>query len=251
KALEKDRDLRYQHASDVRGDLKRLKRETTSSRLVPVSSAADAADSPALVTPRPSGGSHAAASGPQEGTGTPARESKKIVLSIAAVAVALALGTWAYLHFSGAAKLTEKDTLVLADFDNRTGDTAFDDTLKQALAAGLAQSPFLNILSEQKVTDTLKMMGKQPSDRLTRNVAREIFQPTPSTPIHTGPIGKSGPPYSLIVHAVTSPTDDLPAPSQAEVADKAHVLGGLDKVGTKPRQKLGESLTPIQKYDKP
>src|SRR5262249_45236086 len=141
--------------------------------------------------------------------------------------------------------------IVLSDFDNRTGDTAFDDTLKQALAAGLAQSPFLNILSEQKVGDTLKMMGKQPGDRLTRDVAREICQRNASTAMLNGSIGQIGSHYNLIVHAVNCASGDLLATSQAEVTDKDHVLGGLDKVGTELRQKLGESLTTIQKYDKP
>src|SRR5581483_3882378 len=135
--------------------------------------------------------------------------------------------------------------------DNKTGDSAFDDTLKQALAAELGQSPFLNILSDQKVADTVKMMGRQPSEHLTKDVAREICQRTSSTAMLTGSIGQVGSHYNLVLNAFNCSTGDLLATSQTEMNDKDHVLSGLGKLGTDIREKLGESLATIQKFDKP
>ena len=253
KAIEKDRDLRYQHASDIRADLKRLKRETSSSRTTMVQAAAESD----VVTPtKPSSGARKAASGSvsvpvNADLAAPTGWLKKIILPTAAIVALSFLAGWAYLHFFQKVKLTDKDTIVLADFDNKTGDSTFDDTLKQALGAELAQSPFLNILSEQQVTETLKMMGKQPTERVSRDVAHEICQRTASTALLAGSIGQVGSHYNLILNATNCSTGDSLATSQTEVGDKDHVLSGLGKLATELREKLGESLTTIQKYDKP
>src|SRR5271170_918631 len=273
KALEKDRDLRYQHASELRSDLKRLKRDTDTGRTaVPSdSSAASSFKSSAsaleqtsppansLSTPGSVGATHVEATQTPSGA-VPVAESgahvqapnRKRLASGAVAALALiVLAIGGYLFFHRGPKLTEKDTIVISDCASSTGDAAFDDTLKQALMTELGQSPFLNILSDQKVTDTLRMMGRQPNDRLTKEVTREICQRTASAAMLTGSIAQIGSHYNLVLNAVNCSTGDLIASVQTEIDDKNHVLGGLGQLGTQLREKLGESLTTIQKYDKP
>jgi serine/threonine protein kinase/tetratricopeptide (TPR) repeat protein len=273
KALEKDRDLRYQHASDLRSDLKRLKRDTDTGRMAaPADSSATSspkytastaeqmfpparsASGPATVgaphveaTQTPSGAAPAAESGTR--VQTPERKRRAIAAFAVLALIVLAIG--GYFFFHRGPKLTEKDTIVISDFANSTGDAAFDDTLKQALTTELGQSPFLNILSDQKLADTLRMMGRQPNERLTKEVTREICQRTASAAMLTGSIAQIGSHYNLVLNAVNCSTGDLIASVQTEIDDKNHVLGGLGQLGTQMRQKLGESLTTIQKYDKP
>ncbi|MGB9244195.1 MAG: protein kinase, partial [Candidatus Acidiferrales bacterium] len=273
KALEKDRDLRYQHASDLRSDLKRLKRDTDTGRTAaPADSSATSssqysastaeqmfpparsASGPVTVgaphveaTRAPSGAAPAIESGTR--VQTPERKRRSIAAVAALALIVLAIGGYFFFHHGP--KLTEKDSIVISDFTNSTGDAAFDDTLKQALTTELGQSPFLNILSDQKVTDTLRMMGRQPNERLTKEVTREICQRTASEAMLTGSIAQVGSHYNLVLKAVNCSTGDLIASVQTEIDDKNHVLGGLGQLGTQMRQKLGESLTTIQKYDKP
>jgi len=263
RALEKDRELRYQSARDMRVELQRLKRDTESRRgvsgsdAIPVARQSGAEPAGVLTTPRPesSPAMTAASSGSSGNVGVavPSRNLGRIMIPSVAVAVVLALvaGGVYYRSRSSAPKLTDKDTIVLADFDNKTGDAAFDDTLKQALAAELGQSPFLNILSDQKVADTLKMMGRPAGEHLTKDVAREICQRSSSTAMLTGSIGQVGSHYNLVLNTINCSTGDLLASSQTEVSDKDHVLSSLGKLGTEMREKLGESLTTIRKYDKP
>ena len=273
KALEKDRDLRYQHASDLRSDLKRLKRDTDTGRMAaPADSSAassfkssasaaqqtfppaNSPSAPASVeaahveaTRAPSGAVPATESGTR--VQTPERKRRAIAAVAALALIVLAIG--GYFFFHRGPKLTEKDRIVISDFTNSTGDAAFDDTLKQALTTELGQSPFLNILSDQKVTDTLRMMGRQPNERLTKEVTREICQRTASASMLTGSIAQIGSHYNLVLNALNCSTGDLIASAQTEVEDKNRVLGALGQLGTQLREKLGESLTTIQKYDKP
>ncbi len=163
----------------------------------------------------------------------------------------LLLVTGGYFFLHRAPKLTEKDAIVIADFSNSTGDTTFDDTLKQALSVQLAQSPYLNILSDEKVNDTLKLMGRPAGDRLTKEVAREICQRTASTAMLSGTIAQVGDRYDVLLKAVNCATGDSLASTEAEAADKNHVLDALGKVATSMREKLGESLATIQKFDTP
>jgi serine/threonine protein kinase/tetratricopeptide (TPR) repeat protein len=257
KALEKDRDLRYQHASDLRSDLKRLKRDTDTGRTaVPASEIEEAptkgsSAERAAQSQKSSGRRSAAVPAAGSEPAKPGANIPWIKIAPAIVVVIVVVAGGVYWRSRQSAKLTEKDTIVISDFANSTGDAAFDDTLKQALTTELGQSPFLNILSDQKVTDTLKMMGRQPNERLSKDVTREICQRTASAAMLTGAIGQIGSHYNLVLNAVNCSTGDLLASVQTEIEDKNRVLSGLGQLGTRMREKLGESLTTIQKYDKP
>ncbi|MGB2888580.1 MAG: protein kinase [Candidatus Acidiferrales bacterium] len=223
KALEKDRKLRYQNAGDIRTDLQRLKRDTESARL-PV----------AAKTP---------------GNTVVGKRWKALISAAAAlVAVAAAGG---YFYFHRALKLTDRDTIVLADFTNTTGDPVFDGTLKQALSISLQQSPFLSLLSDQKVKDTLNLMGRPPSERLTSQVAREICQRTGSAAVLEGAISSLGSEYVLGLNTVNCQTGDMLAQEQVQAARKEDVLNVLGSASAKLRQRLGESLSSVRKFDVP
>jgi eukaryotic-like serine/threonine-protein kinase len=253
KALEKDRDLRYQHASDIRADLKRLKRETTSSR-TSVVKAAEELDEVSPAPRRPSSGSRKAASGsvPVDSDGaSPADWLKKIILPTAAIVAVALLAGWGYLHFAGKSKLTEKDTIVLADFTNSTTDPVFDDTLKQALAVNLGQSPFLNIVSDDKIHQVLQLMGQSSAQRITHDLAREICQRAGAKAYIAGSISSLGSEYVLLLNAKNCSTGDNLASQQAQAPNKEGVLKALSDAAAKIRNDLGESLSSVQKYDVP
>ena len=262
RALEKDRDMRFQSARDMRVELQRLKRDLDARRGSSPSGVAvlqreSGAVPAAHNTPPPSSAAipPAVAASSSAGSAISPRSTGKSRGRLIAGAIVLLLllvaGGLYYRSRTTTAKLTDKDTVVLADFDNKTGDTAFDDTLKQALAAELAQSPFLSILSDEKVANTLKMMGKGQGEHLTKDVALEVCQRSSSASMLSGSIGQVGSHYNLVLNAINCSTGDLLATAQTEVNDKDHVLSGLGKLGTEIREKLGESLVTIQKYDKP
>src|SRR5208282_2521362 len=150
-----------------------------------------------------------------------------------------------------ATPLTAKDTVVLADFDNKTGDSVFDDALKQALAVNLEQSPFLNILSDRKVEETLHLMGRASNERVTRDIARELCIRTGSKALLLGSISNLGGQYVIGVDAVSCSSGDTLAKEQEEAATKQEVLNALGKAASSLRGKLGESLATIQKFDVP
>ena len=274
RSLEKDRDLRYQHASEMRAELQRLKRDTDSSRRIvaaieePVTSAAPPRPpSNSSVTPAPpSGPSAAAISAPvashisseqispahaSSPATTPARKRWLIPSVAAVVVIALIAGGAFFFYQHRKPALTEKDTLLLADFTNTTGDAVFDGTLKQALAVQLEQSPFLNILSQQRVRETLGFMGRSPDERLTSQLAREVCQRAGIKAMLTGSISTLGNHYVIDLQALNCATGDSIAHEQAEAESKEVILKSLGQAATSLRAKLGESLNSIQKFDTP
>ena len=227
KALEKDRKLRYQSAADIRTDLQRLKRDTDSM--------------------------HAAVTVAEAGL-KPIRKSNRwgAVIGATLLVIGLAVGGWWVLsRKANALKLTSKDVVVLADFANKTGDPVFDDALNQALSVSLGQSRFLNLLSDQKVRSTLKLMGRAENDALGTDTAREVCQRTTSAAVVSGSIAPLGNEYVLGLNAVNCVTGDVLAQTQIQASRKENVLKALDKVTTQLREKLGESLATMKKDDTP
>jgi serine/threonine protein kinase/tetratricopeptide (TPR) repeat protein len=222
KCLEKDRNLRYQHASDIRTDLQRLKRDTESSRL------------PIAVQP--------------EARSRP-RMRSWVMVAIGVVLVLMAAGGYLYLHHPR--RLTDKDVVVIADFANSTGDTVFDDTLKQALSVSLRQSPFLSVFSDNKVAETLKLMTRPPGTMLTPELAREVCLRTGSQAYIAGAIAALGEEYVLGLKAVNCQSGEILAQQQISVPAKEKVLDGLGHVASQLRGELGESLATVQKFDIP
>jgi eukaryotic-like serine/threonine-protein kinase len=233
KALEKNRNLRYQNAADLRTDLQRLKRDTESHSSAAASSAG----------------------GPTGSADSAAVRRRKLGGYILAAALAALVAGGLYVRSRSVrptiSPLTEKDTVVLADFTNSTGDPVFDGTLKQALAVDLEQSPFLNILSDSKAGETLKLMGRTPSEHVTPEVAIELCLRTGSKAVVSGSIANLGSQYVVALDAVTCNNGDSLAKEHAEAASKEGVLKALDTSTTALRARLGESLASVQKFDVP
>jgi eukaryotic-like serine/threonine-protein kinase len=227
KALEKDSKLRYQSAADMRTDLQRLKRDTESGHT-------------AVAT---------AEAGPKPAT---TRTGRRWIAMAAAAVVAVALGVGGWLYFARRAQaLTEKDTVVLADFSNSTGDAIFDDTLKTALNVSLRQSPFLNVLSDREVAKTLQQTTRPADTKITPELARDICQRAGSKAYIDGAIGSLGSKYVLELKAVNCKSGDPLADEQATAASKEKVLDTLGEAASKLRGELGESLITVQKLDVP
>ena len=226
KALEKDRNLRYQHASEIRTDLQRLKRDTESRSAAAVTSQVEA--------------KAAVKSG----------RFPWAVTVTTVIVIGLAVGGRLFLSRKAHA-LTDKDTVVLADFTNKTGDSVFDGTLRQGLSVQLEQSPFLNIIGDQRIEQTLQMMGQTPDAKLTPDIARELCQRTGSAAFLEGSIAQIGAPYLLTVKAVNCANGVTLASTEAQASDKSHVLDALGTTASEIRNKLGESLRTVQRFDTP
>jgi len=220
KCLEKDRNLRYQHASEMRADLQRLKRDTESA---------------------------GATGSAQVATGIGRRW--KVIVPVALAALALSVSSYFYFHRTP--KLTDRDTIVLADFTNTTGDPVFDGTLRQGLSVQLEQSPFLSIISDQQIQQTLQMMGQKPDAKLTPETSRELCLRTGSTAVLDGSIAQIGTQYLLTVKVVNCVSGESLASTEAQASDKNHVLDALGKTASEIRDKLGESLSTVQKFNTP
>ena len=264
KALEKDRNLRYQHASEMRSDLQRLKRDTETGRAIAASSGTVAVaqeSGPQVAAPPPSpasGSSPALAPSPSSSAAKAAevpaagRKLWKVLVPAAVILVAAAIaGTFYFRSRQTTHPLTEKDTIVLADFANNTGDAVFDDTLKQALSVALNQSPFLNVLSENKVAATLQMMSRPTGTKLTPELARELCQRAGSKAYIAGSIASLGSQYVLGLKAANCQSGDPLAEEQVTAASKEKVLDRLGEAVSKLRTELGESLATVQKFDVP
>ncbi len=226
-ALEKDRKLRYQKAADIRADLRRLRQETTEH----VSGAGGLASKTGWRLKRMA-----------------RRRWRLGVATLAAIAI-VALGVRYYPR--RAAALSAKDTIVLANFTNKTGDPVFNETLRQGLAVQLEQSPFLSLVSERRIQQTLQLMGQSPGKGLTPDVARDLCQRVGSKATLEGSIADLGGEYVIGLTATNCASGDLLATVQARAYGKAEVLKALDKVASQLRDKLGESLASIQKFATP
>ena len=222
KCLEKDRDLRYQHASDIRTDLQRLKRDTDSVRVTPSAKPGAKTDIP--------------------------RRWKVMAPAAAAVLVFFVAG---YFYFHRTPKLTDKDTIVLADFTNTTGDPVFDGTLRQGLAIQLAQSPFLSLVSDERIQKALSLMGRPADARLTPELAKEICERTASAAVLDGSIASLGKQYVLGLRAKNCRTGDVLDEEQVQAARKEDVLNALSHIASTFRTRVGESLATIEKHDTP
>lgn len=222
KCLEKDLTLRYQAASEIHQDLRRLQLAADSGRGITSSK-------PSFITP--------------------ASKGWKLIVPAAAIALALAAAGYFYAHRP--AKLTDLDTIVLADFVNRTGDPIFDDTLRRGLAIQLEQSPFLRLVSDQGIQKVLRLMAQKPDARLTPALAKEVCERTASAAVLDGSIASIGSQYVLGLRATNCHTGDVLAEEQAQAARKEDVLGALSQIASKFRKRVGESLATVEKHNTP
>ncbi len=226
KALEKRADLRYQHASDIRSDIKRLRRDTDSG----LSSATTS------VPAYPSG----------------ARSGSKVAMGIVAVAVVLlAVIFIVAFQLGGGSALEESDLILLTDFENTTGEPVFDDTLKQALAVKLAESPFLNVVADQRVRETLRFMDRSPDERVTPDIGREICEREGIKAMMTGQIVPLGSSFVITLTALNCATGETIAAEQVQAESAEQVLSVLGQAAVNIRGQLGESLPMIESFNTP
>jgi serine/threonine protein kinase/Flp pilus assembly protein TadD len=265
RALEKDRELRYQHAVDIKSELRRLKRDLESGRSSAVSSSSEPAysGSPAPVESvsaaqqKTSGSARAvasASSGSLAATPTPPQEkssSRKFLLPAAIVLLLAILAGGFYWRKHQAVQLTDKDQLILADFTNQTGDAVFDSTLKEALAIQLEQSPLLQLVSDAELHSNLQYLGQSGAQKITPELAQQLGQRLGVKAYLAGTIASLGPSYVISINAVNCSTGEVFAREQETASDKTTVLQAVSKAATAMRARLGESMSSIQKLSTP
>ena len=178
-------------------------------------------------------------------------QNKRLLIALCILAVFVIIAVTGRLYFDRRPVLTEKDTILLADFENRTGDTIWDGTLKQGLAIQLQQSPFLNLFPEPRVQQTLREMNRSPGARVTAEMAREICERHNLAASITGLIAPFGNRYAITLEAINGHSGESLAREQVEADSREQVLGALSQATTRLREKLGESLSSIQRFDKP
>ncbi|HEY8188740.1 MAG TPA: protein kinase [Pyrinomonadaceae bacterium] len=264
KTLAKEADERYQVIKDLQIDLKNLKREieieAEIDRTLPPevraaalsTKSASYSDVQTVQGVRPitteTASAHSVSSAEYVISGI--KQHKAAVL-IGVVLIALVVGGGFLLFARRAPALTDKDTILLSDFTNTTGDAVFDGTLKQALAVQLGQSPYLSIVPDDRIRDTLRFMGRSPEERLTKDIAREICQRQGVKALLAGSISSLGSHYVLTLEALNAASGDSFAREQIEASNKEEVLKALGTIASKLREKLGESLASIHKFDAP
>jgi serine/threonine protein kinase/tetratricopeptide (TPR) repeat protein len=258
KALEKDRELRYQHASDMGTDLKRLKREMDSGRSAIASSVTEMppASSGSVIAAQPASSSQNVPASPASGSSAVAippvaPSSKRGVWYALAALLVIAAAVGIFFHSRKSQSLTEKDSILLTDFVNTTGDSVFDGTLNQALAVQLEQSPYLNLVPESRIRESLQFMGRKPDEHITSDVGREICLRDGIKAMLSGSIASLGNHYAITLVAVNAQTGDSLAREQAEADSKEQVLKTLDQAATNLRKKMGESLASVNQFATP
>jgi serine/threonine protein kinase/Flp pilus assembly protein TadD len=266
RALEKDRDLRYQHADEIKSELKRLKRDLESGRSASVSSGSQEAYSesgpqvalPASAT-RSSGSTRAVVASGSSSSGSvatvPPQASQRIwwkwAVPAALVLILAGIAGAFYMRRNTAVKLTDKDQLILADFTNQTGDNVFDSTLKEALAIQLEQSPLVQLVSDAELHSNLQYLGQTREQRITPELAQQLGQRLGVKAYLAGTISSLGSSYVVSINAVNCATGEVFAREQETAADKTGVLQAVSKAATAIRARLGESMASIQKLTTP
>jgi serine/threonine protein kinase/thioredoxin-like negative regulator of GroEL len=262
RALEKDRELRYQHAADIKSELLRLKRDSESGR-VGMGVRVAAGDSPPPAEPSPPASAASSSEGTRAGVPAPqthedsrprlsnrAKLGRTLAISAAAIVV-VAGALLGYFYTQRAPTLTDKDQLILADFANDTGDAVFDSTLKEALAIQLEQSPMLQLVSDAQLHNDLQYLGKPREHKITPELAQQLGQRLGVKAYLSGTIAPLGSSYVISIQAVNCATGDVFAREQVTAPDKTGVLSAVSTAATSLRARLGESMASIQKLSTP